>query len=490
LGGDENSGNILRMLYEGLMRIGADGVPTYGIAQSVNISSNFKQYIFKLRNADWSNGMRISAYDFEYAWKKILSPHFKTTFAYLFYPIKNAKLAKKGLLPLDAVGVKAVDHKTLKVDLETPTPYFLELTAHTIYSPINQTIDQSYPDWPMLDSESYVCNGPFQIEKHSPGHGYELRRNENYWEKDTVKLSKISVFKTTPYTAAKMYQKHEIDWIGAPLRPWESFFSHCQTQDPIQISTVSRALYWYAINTTLFPFNNLKVRQALAYAINRKKIIDTLLYDGLPALTPLPLIHTLNQQIKSLDQNEKKAEELFKEALQELGLQKDQFPVFTLIHINREMKRKVAKLIQQQWKEVLGIHCRLECYEWKELFLKMTQGDYQVGGMSWAARIDDPLYTLDVFADMENQFNFTKWEHIEFAKSLKKARKEICPKQQLQFLAQAERILTEQFPVIPLFYELERYKRKDYLKNVQLSRVGNIDFKSAYIFKDLKKVDY
>ena len=166
VGGDGASALILKMLFEGLMRMDKQGQLENGVAQQITISFDQKTYLFQLHPKRlWSDGSTVSAYDFEYAWKKVLSPTFKTPFAYLFYPIKNAKLAKSGAVSSDAIGVKAIGPLTLKVELEFPSPYFLELTAHTIYSPVNRLTDQTHPNWPFEDKGNYICNGAFQLKK-------------------------------------------------------------------------------------------------------------------------------------------------------------------------------------------------------------------------------------------------------------------------------------------------------------------------------------
>ncbi|MGH2613160.1 MAG: peptide ABC transporter substrate-binding protein [Rhabdochlamydiaceae bacterium] len=486
LGGDEVSGNILRMLYEGLMRIGPDGMPIYGIAHSFSLSKDAKQYLFQLRDAYWSNGTPLSAYDFEYAWKKILSPKFKTAFTYLFYPIKNGKLAKEGLVPPEEIGVKALDEKTLRVDLEVPTPYFLELTTHTLYSPVNHVIDTAHPDWAYLEGKSYVCNGPFRLEKLSPGHSYELVKNESYWDKPHVNLDKIFIFKSTPHKALERFRNNEIDWLGRPLCNWEPYFSSQQWQHH---PSLSAGLYWCICNTTRFPFNHFKIRQALAYAIHRKEIIKALSYDGLPAVTPLPFIHTFNIHDGVTDRDISKAQQLFEEALHELGLTRENFPSFTLIHINREVKEKIAKMIAQQWKDVLGISCHIEAYEWRDLFSKMSEGDYDLGAMGWTATIDNPLYILDIFKNKDNPINFSRWEHVDYLELLNQAVQQGGEGVDRASLVQAEKILLQEFPIIPIFYEIERYEKQGHLRGINLSKVGNIDFKSAYILKKEKRSD-
>ncbi len=475
LGGDAISGNILRMLYEGLMRMGEKDIPVCGIAEKVEISPDLKRYTFFLREAYWSNGQKITAYDFEYAWKKILSPTFTTIFAYLFYHIKNAEPAKAGVLPIEAVGIKVLDDRCLQIDLESPTSYFLELLTHPLYSPIYHLIDKLHPDWAGLDGKSYVCNGPFYLHKQSSEYGYELRKNESYWDKDQVKLSNIFIFKLNPYKALEAYQKDEIDWLGRPLSPWETFFSSSQTQKQMNFSSI----YWCVCNTACFPFNHPKIRQALSCAIDRQAIINALSYEALTATTPLPLIQTFNTDKGLLDGARATAQKLLWEALQELGLQLDQLPVFNFIHINREVKRQVAELIQGQWLDVLGIRCTTKGYEWKTLLSKMTRGDFEIGGTSWTAAYH-PLYTLDIFKSRDNPLNYSNWENEQYRQFLNQA-EEANSAMQSKLLAQAEQVLIQELPIIPIFYEIDQFEKKPSLKEVYLSKTGMVDFKSTYI---------
>ena len=124
IGGDQDSSVFVKLLFNGLTRISRDGKPKYSVAKSVTVSSDKKTYIFKLQESYWSNGAPVVAFDFEYAWKKVLSPGFVTPFAYVFYPIKNGKKAKEGKVEIEEVGIEAIDERTLKVELENPCTLF------------------------------------------------------------------------------------------------------------------------------------------------------------------------------------------------------------------------------------------------------------------------------------------------------------------------------------------------------------------------------
>lgn len=136
-------------------------------AESYEVSPDSKTYTFYLKNTSWSDGSPVTAYDFEKTWLSILDPNFPSPDAYLLYSIKNAKCAKEGKLPLNQVAIQAKDAKTLVVELEMPTPYFLQILASSVLLPVNADKDQSDPNWPN-QPEQLLSNGPFipkQLEK-------------------------------------------------------------------------------------------------------------------------------------------------------------------------------------------------------------------------------------------------------------------------------------------------------------------------------------
>ena len=195
------------------------------MAEHIEISPDCKTYIFCLRRTHWNDGSLVSAYDFEYAWKKVLSPDFQTAFAYFFYPIKNAKDAKEGRCSVDNVGIKVINEQTLQVSLSRPTPYFLELTAHTIYSPVHRSIDLQYPQWTSASQKNYPCNGAFQLNINEPNHGYYLVRNPYYKNKQSILWDQVVMTCMNGIKAFQSFQKKEVDWIGNPFGSWHPHYN-------------------------------------------------------------------------------------------------------------------------------------------------------------------------------------------------------------------------------------------------------------------------
>jgi oligopeptide transport system substrate-binding protein len=472
IGGDQVSSIVLKMLFEGLMRENKEGKIDYGIAKKVDVSFDLKTYFFKLRSTRWSDGSLVTAYDFEYAWKKILSPSFKTPFAYLFYPIKNAKLAKEGEVSGDNVGIKALDELTLKIELEFPTPYFLELTAHTIYSPVNRLTDQLHPNWSFEEREAFVCNGAFQLTMNKRHEGFELIKNPLYWDAENIKLDQAIFVRAQRHQSYEMFQNDHNHWIGAPLCAWDSNFIPQENDEMVNFQ--SNLVYWYVFNSQKFPFNNKKLRQAFAMAIDRSKL--QALFNVTPSVTPMPPLHT-QLGVNSLD-NLEKAKTLFQEALKEMDICLLKFPIIPLIHSEGPIRNKVAAFVKQQWEDAFGIKCQIDSLEWSVLFSRMTEGDFLVGGMNWQPWVNDPIYTLNAFKNAKDPMNLAKWEDIYYQQILELAERETNLKTRKSYYLQAEEILLEEMPVIPIFNMLTRAIKK---KNLKVHYTTSLmDFKWAH----------
>ncbi|NGX39896.1 MAG: Oligopeptide-binding protein OppA [Chlamydiae bacterium] len=480
IGGDEMSSTLMKMLFEGLMRSSKEGKIAPAIAEKVDISKEQTRYTFTLKKSYWSDGTPLVAYDFEYAWKKILSPSFYTPFVYFFYPIKHAKAAKEGRIELDQVGVKALDDQTLIVELETPTPEFLELTAHALYSPVHHKLEALHPNWAQSGEEVYVCNGPFKLKRHLIPGGYELAKNPTYWDQEKVKLDKVFVSKNNSETAFEMYQNDELEWIGLPFRPWENYFDQNTSGDSIIVN--SMGTQWCVFNTQRFPFDTLKMRQAFTHAIDRKALVNVLADPPIPAVTPLSFAHvgpSFNEKVPKRDRE--LACRLFEDALRELGLTRKSFPVITLCCPASSAREMIAEELARQWEEVFGIRFRVEKYDFSHLFPKITNGEFQLATIIWKSWINNPVYTLNVFQYRTDRINFSKWEHPEYQKLLGAAKRETNREKQFTLFWEAEKLLVEECPVLPLNYEDFKSLKKKSLKDAFCSDAFNVDFKEAYI---------
>jgi len=481
IAGDESSATLLRLLFDGLMRFNREGKVEFAMASSVDISEDRKNYIFHLREACWSNGAPVIAYNFEYAWKKILSPDFKTVFFPLFYPIKNAKAAKHGLVSMDEIGVRAIDDHTLEVELEFPVPYFLELTTHTQYLPVNHHVDQLHPNWSLQAGEHFVCNGAYRPGINNPTQGYELVKNPTYWEAKDVQIDQIILTRSSGHNAYQMFRKGEVDWIGPPFVSWDPAYTAGEG-DKIVSSSSEVCSYWYVFNTQKFPFHHPKLRKAFGLAVDRNKVIAGLQYTMTPALSPLLKGHTgFPQDERFIQGNPAKAIELFEEALKELGLTRQTFPVVTLVFAPGAFREHATNVVKSEWENVLGIQCRVETHDWALIFRKLTQNDFQVAGVLWRSLMNDPIYTLNFFRSASDPINFSRWEMLSFQRLLDSADRELDLNKRAVYLQKAEEILINEMPVLPAFYTRYHSLVKKHIVIDYTDPIGIVNLRWAFL---------
>jgi len=488
IGTDRTSGIVIKMLYDGLMRIDQSGKPTFAVAANVTISTDQRHYVFTLKKTKWTNGAQVTAHDFEYGWKKVLDPNFRAPFAYLFYPIKNARLVKLGVTPIEELGVQVLDDYTLEVELEHPAPYFLEHCAHWIYSPLCKQVDQLHPGWAYYGDDTYVSNGPFRLTRWKQSSEILLVKNMLYWDADSVQLHQVDIsIVEDPNRALTLYQRGELDWIGEPLSeiPPEVFKIR-NFESKISFHPIS-AVHWYSCNLKFLPLSSKKCRKALAMAINRAEI-NNRLFQGLEQTASSILPPRLSQLDAPLftDGDYESAERLFHEGLQEVGLQKRDLAPFMITCCDQEVHRSIAIAVCRQFKDVLGIETRVESYKWDRFMEKCWQHDFQIMGMTWYSWIFDPSYNLQHLHSLSHEMNFAQWHNPLYTKLLDKAQACVDTDKRLEYLRQAEEIVMEEIPVIPLFYYTFKYMKKEHLDNIYLSHLGQIDFKWTTICQHQK----
>ncbi|MBU8714705.1 MULTISPECIES: peptide ABC transporter substrate-binding protein [Brevibacillus] len=473
---DTTSAAIVKALFDGLTRIGPSGKPEEAVAEKIEVSPDLKTYTFKLRDSKWSNGDPVTAHDFVYAWKRALDPKTASNYAYQLYYIKNAEKANKGNGSLDEVGVKALDDKTLQVELANPTPFFLELTAFQTYFPVNKKVIESSATW-AGDAKTHVGNGPFKMETWEHKSKMVMVKNENYWDKDSVKLDKIEFSMVEDEnTELSMFENGEIDWAGAPLSslPTDAMPA-LKDSGKLQVKPVG-ATYWYKFNTEQPPFNNVKIRKAFAYAINRQILIDNVLQaNQQPAMGAVPPTMALNPDGYFKDNDLETAKKLLEEGMKEQGLSK--LPPVTLVYNTSEGHKKIAEAIQDQWRKNLGVEVKLENQEWKVYLETMHEGNYQVGRLGWSGDFNDPINFLELFKEKDGGNNDTRWENPKFKELLNQSATEGDPDKRKAILREAEQIMMDEMPIMPIYFYTHTWVKNDKVKGVFQDGLGAIDWK-------------
>lgn len=485
-GGDLVSSTLHFLLFEGLTRLNADSSTSPAQAESIEISEDKKIYTFHLRNCKWSDGSPITAYDFEKSWKDILNPDFPSVNAHLLFPIKNAREAKLGVYSVHEIGITAKDAKTLIVELEKPIPYFLQLTAFCVLFPINHQVDHKFHDWAYHGDERFVCNGPFRFAKWKHDQEIVLEKNPHYWDADKIKLDSIRInMIKDEMTALQMYENDEIDILGLPLSPLPiGSLQELAQKGLLNINPVAGTKVCY-YNTERFPFSNLFIRKAFAYAVNRKVMMEHVsdLQEEIATGAIPPLLKSDSALPFFNDGDIWQAKDCLYKGLSELDLKLSDLPDIYLSYSHSESDHKIAHILQQQWLDVLGVKVKLEKLDHNELLEKMAQRDFSIAQYAWLAQYNDQMNILERFKHKDNAKNYTGWEMSEYTECIDLSHRQINSTDRQKTLAQAESLLMAHMPVIPLFHTTFALLIKPFVHDARLSPIGDIYFEKISIHK-------
>lgn len=475
-----NSSQIIPYVFEGLMRRGEGDVPTLAVAQSIDISEDGKTYLFHLKDTVWSDGTPLTAHDFEYAWKMLINPQSPTVTALpeLFYPIKNAEKFLHGKCLEKEVGVTALDDKTLKVELEYPAQYFLEIVASPFLYPAPRHIVEKDPKWCM--KPEFVCNGPFMLTHWAIDSELQLVKNPRYWDEKHVYLEGMHLLVCkNDKTALDLFEKGDLDWVGDPFMTISYDCSHKILNNKAPDGTI----YFFVYNNDQYPFDHPKFRKALSYAVDRQSIVDNVFHDtAKPALSSLPFPLMLKDEPYFQDNDLALARKLFDEALGELGETRESLENIELLYMPEvEFARKICLAIQDQWRSHLGFKVNLRgIFGWNEYIDAIQSGDYMVAITGAIPPIADPSFVLQIFKNKKDLCNRCNWESETFKDLLYQSNQVLDKNDRSKLLIEAEGVLMNEMPILPICSMNKSYAKNPRLKGEVLSQLQFVDFKSAY----------
>lgn len=448
--------NIISALFEGLVSPNPKTLaPEPGIASSWTISDDSKTYIFTIRdNALWSNGDPVTADDFVWSWKRMLSPAMASEYAYQLFTVKNAKQYNSGeSLDFATVGVKALDKKTLQVELENPTPYFLSLLTHystfAVHPPTILkfgAIDEAGTLW--TRPGNIVSNGPFVLSNWRLNYIIRVSKNPYYWDKDTVRLNEIAFYPIdSEQTEERMFRTGVLHATNTV--PIDKIASYKQEQADLISITPYLGTYYYRFNTNIKPLDDPRVRRALSMSIDRESVVTSITKGGqIPAYSFTPP----NTQGYYADSSPIKYDiEAARALLAEAGYPNGKdFPEIELTYNTSDGHRRIAVAVQQMWKEALNISIRLSNQDWKVYLSRVQSMDYSIARAAWIGDYPDPNTFLDMFVT-DGGNNQTGWSNTEYDRLIQLAATQADQQARYQSFRQAESILIDESPIIPIY---------------------------------------
>lgn len=479
---------VINAVFEGLVRYGKDAEILPGAAKEWKISDDLKTYTFTLNDSKWSNGDPVTAQDFVFAWERVLNPNTAAEYAYQLYYLENGQAYNEGTITdFSQVGVKALDEKTLEVKLNAPAPQFLGLTAFGTLMPVNQKVVSAAPDAWASKAETYIGNGPFKITKWVKNQSFEFAKNDNYWDKDSVKLDTLIftsvVEQSTEYS---MYETGQIDFgDDPPLEEMERLINEGVVTVGPDLST-----YYYIFNVEAKPFDDVKVRKALSMAIDREAIVKNVTKAGqAPAFAFVPAGFPDADGSKDFREvggdyfKEDLAEA--KKLLAEAGYPEGKgFPKVDVLLNDSESHIKIASALIEMWKSNLGIDTiSVKSMEWGTYLNARDEGDFQVARAGWGADYLDPMTFIDIFTSTSGN-NDTNWGNKDFDAAIAAANVESDMAKRIEYMHQAEKIMMDDMIIIPIYFYTNPYYVQSYVKDYLVPSFGpNVEFKWAYVEK-------
>lgn len=520
---------ILNHLFTGLLAYDEEGNLVSGMAEMPEISEDGLHYTFKIKDGmKWSNGDPVTAKDFEFSWLRVLDPETASIYAYQLYYVKGGEaynsVEKPGIyyvkddagndtkevdhevtytdadltgLDVDGksddekaqavyekwladaraeVGVKAVDDTTLEVTLENPTPYFSDLTAFYTLYPVNQKVVEENPDW-ATDAETHVSNGAFKLQSWEHDSKIEVVKNENWFNADKVKLAGITWdILEDSNTAFQNFDSGKY-WIEVDP-PQEVVAQKFTEEDPILVIGKQVGTYYYNLNnipkeSEKNPFTNVNIRKAFSLALDRKSLCENITKGGqIPAegMVPYGLMDEAGKEFRDGSENflkfdPEEAKALFEKGLEEEGLTVADVNGKVLLYNTDEAHKKIAQAVQQMWKQTLGVDVQLENVDFNVKLAREKAHDFDISRAGWVGDYSDPMTMMDLFVT-GGSFNDSGYSNPKYDELIKTAIQSPDQKVRMDSMKEAEKILMEDMPIVPLYFYTQPYFVNENVKGI------------------------
>lgn len=488
------TGNVFESFY----RLGKNGQPAASLAKSGTVSKDGKTWTFKLRsNAKWSNGEKITAQDFVYSWRRTINPKTASPYAYLFSGIKNADEIIAGKKSPSSLGIKALNQETVQVKLNRPIAYFKVLMAYPLFGPQNEAFIKKTGKKYATSSKYMLYSGPFKITGwKGTNDTWSFVKNNQYWDKQAVKLSKISyqVVKTTN-TGYQLYQQGKLDLTPLSSEQVKQLKKNKDFKTYPYSYVAFLAYNFQAKDATVKKaLNNKNIRLALSLSLDRKILTSKVFGDGSSVPTgfvasglaydPANKEDFAKEQkvANTVDYNEKLAEKYWKTGLKELGLKKLNL---TLLASNESTNADaLTQYLQSQWTKVLsGINVKVNSIPSKNAYTKASSGDFDIYVSGWGGDFSDPMTFMQIL-QKGTSYNYGKWNNAEYNSLIKKALTTDANdvNKRWQDLVKAAQVANADQAVSPIYQQTTAYLQNSKVKGIIHNNAGTQwSYKYAYI---------
>lgn len=487
------TGNVFESFY----RLGKNGQPTAGLAKKATVSADGLTWTFTLRDAKWSNGDQITAQDFVYSWRRSLTPKTASPYAYLFSGVKNADAISKGKLPVEQLGIKALDNKTVEISLEKPIAYFKVLMAYPLFGPQNQKVVEKYGKKYATNSKYMVYSGPFVIKDWTgTSDKWSFQKNPNYWDKKQVKLDKISYkVVSNPNTGYELYQQDKLDMTPLSSQQVKNYKNSSEFKQYPYSYVAFLAYNFNATNAAnKKALNNQNIRRALSLALDRKVLTKKVFGDGSQVPTgfvandlaknPQTGVDFAKEQAvtKTVAYDANLAKKYWRKGLAETGLKELTFNI--LASSDTPTNDALTQYLQSQYTKVLpGLKIKVQNIPGKSALERARKGEFDIYVSGWGGDFNDPITFLQIPLT-GTSYNYGNYSNSEYDRLIAKATNEDANDKLARWndLVAAAKLFNSQQGVSPLYQQTTAYLQKKRVKGIIHNTAGTQwNYKYAYL---------
>jgi len=451
--------HVLVDLYDGLTILDAKGEAVPGVASSWDISDDGTLYTFHLRDdAKWSNGDPVTAGDFQFAFRRLMDPQTAAGYASLLFIIKNAEAITGGTMPVEELGVKAIDDHTLTITLNAPAPYFLELLTHQTGLPLHQKSVEQYGDR-FTQAGNMVTNGAFMLESFTPNDKIVMQKNPYYYAADEVKIDTLNWIPFEDRASCmRRFEAGEVH-VCSDIPAEQMSYVRANLADEFRLAPYLGTYYLPVKGKTeSSPLKDRRVREAISLGIDRVFLAEQV-WQGtmLPgnSLVP-PGIANYVEDVPQLDLGDDMLarEDKARELLAEAGYAPDSIEIELLYNTSENHKNTMAAVADQLAN--IGIKATLNETEGATYFNFLREdGPFDIARAGWIGDYNDAQNFL--YTQLGSvSFNYSKWKNDEYDTLLARAETILDMDERAKVLAEAEKLLLDELPIIPILYYSSR----------------------------------
>ena len=484
--------HLIRALFEGLaVKNPYTLEPEPGVAERWEFSADRRVITFHLReDALWSNGDQMTAHDYVWSWQRALNPAMGNLYAYMLYPVRNAEAFATGQIDdFEQVGVKALDARTLQVTLTEPTPFFLQLMDHystfALHRPTIEKFGKAtdrFTRWTRV--ENIVSNGAFRLTEWKLNRRISMAKSDTYWDRDNVRLNGVVFYPTENIVSEeRMFRVGQLHYTQTI--PLDKIPVYQAMENSPYVQAPYLGTYFFLINTTRPPVDDVRVRKALSMSIDRQKLNDTVLQkSNVPAYSITPPGTLGYQPPKLFDYDPEQARQLLADA----GFPDGQgWPGLELIYNTSESHRKIAVALQQMWKDVLNIQVTISNQEWKVYLDSVTQMEFDIARRGWIGDYVDPNNFLDLYltGGGNNNTGFSDPRYDEMITKLAPQAK--TREERFAIFKEAETMLMEQMPILPIYTYTSKHLIHHSVKGLPANLMDSLNLKYVWLDPDAEQ---